>query len=63
MACLQNLNSVWASNHVNENHGEARIEAYMIATEIKRKKSSLPGDSEKASSNVWQSHFKGKNPK
>ena len=33
--------SLMASNHVNENHGEALLEAYIIVTEIKRKKSSL----------------------
>lgn len=46
-----------ASNHVAKNPDEGLIEIYIIVTEIQRKDEfTVPGESEKASSNVWQSH-------
>lgn len=48
-----------ASNHVNKDD-EVLIGVYTIVTEIQRKEEfTVPGDSEKASSNVWQSHYEG----
>ena len=51
--------SLIASNHVNKND-EVLIGVYTIVTELQMKEEfTVPGDSEKSSSNVWQSHYEG----